>query len=390
MFMGKFIITESEKNYIKSLYSKFLFEQESNDGRLRIDFGADFQQGKYDVKSLNVNDVYKKLEPLKKFYTDNDGGDIKLYIESSESNSTPPPGMKDGDLSKNRLQTIKSVITTWLNTSIPNWKENSQIEEYIVKPEERQEKYVKGVDKATDPKYLADQYVYLEVGVDKTLKPLQSKTPTLPKKGYNYIRPGVQIEPFGNSDITLECGEVYLTKGDGIKADADKNFVGFDRTIDIGNGQGTIDMTLDPMSIPDRFIVYNATNNQPILDTQWMGFINDRHIYELNKLKTSYPKSTAFNVLDFTGLKGKGKFTTKQGIYDGGATGIVKKTGYDYDNSEVVKGLRRTKGEPQTFKIQKTNDLTKLRLVVYSPLEETMFRIKLSCLASNTESLAKS
>lgn len=90
MFMGKFIITESEKNYIKSLYSKFLFEQESNDGRLRIDFGADFQQGKYDVKSLNVNDVYKKLEPLKKFYTDNDGGDIKLYIESSESNSTPP------------------------------------------------------------------------------------------------------------------------------------------------------------------------------------------------------------------------------------------------------------------------------------------------------------
>lgn len=389
MFMGKFIITESEKNYIKSLYSKFLFEQESNDGRLRIDFGADFQQGKYDVKSLNVNDVYKKLEPLKKFYTDNDGGDIKLYIESSESNSTPPPGMKDGDLSKNRLQTIKSVITTWLNTSIPNWKENSQIEEYIVKPEERQEKYVKGVDKATDPKYLADQYVYLEVGVDKTLKPLQSKTPTLPKKGYNYIQPGVQIEPFGNSDITLECGEVYLTKGDGIKADKSKDFVGFDRTIDIGNGQGTIDMTLDPMSIPDRFIVYNAANNQPILDTQWMGFINDRHIYELKKLKISHPNSPAFNVLDFTGLKGKGKYNSVN--TSGIVSGYIGKTvGYDYDNPEVVKGLRRTKGEPQTFKIQKTNDLTKLRLVVYSPLEETMFRIKLSCLASNTESLAKS
>jgi hypothetical protein len=389
MFMGKFIITESEKNYIKSLYSKFLFEQESNDGRLRIDFGADFQQGKYDVKSLNVNDVYKKLEPLKKFYTDNDGGDIKLYIESSESNSTPPPGMKDGDLSKNRLQTIKSVITTWLNTSIPNWKENSQIEEYIVKPEERQEKYVKGVDKATDPKYLADQYVYLEVGVDKTLKPLQTKTPTLPKKGYNYIQPGVQIEPFGNSDITLECGEVYLTKGDGVKADKSKDFVGFDRTIDIGNGQGTIDMTLDPMSIPDRFIVYNAANNQPILDTQWMGFINDRHIYELKKLKISHPNSSAFNVLDFTGLKGKGKYNSVN--TSGIVSGYIGKTvGYDYDNPEVVKGLRRTKGEPQTFKIQKTNDLTKLRLVVYSPLEETMFRIKLSCLASNTESLAKS
>ena len=389
MFMGKFIITESEKNYIKSLYSKFLFEQESNDGRLRIDFGADFQQGKYDVKSLNVNDVYKKLEPLKKFYTDNDGGDIKLYIESSESNSTPPPGMKDGDLSKNRLQTIKSVITTWLNTSIPNWKENSQIEEYIVKPEERQEKYVKGVDKATDPKYLADQYVYLEVGVDNTLKPLQSKTPTLPKKGYNYIQPGVQIEPFGNSDITLECGEVYLTKGDGVKADKSKDFVGFDRTIDIGNGQGTIDMTLDPMSIPDRFIVYNAANNQPILDTQWMGFINDRHIYELKKLKISHPNSSAFNVLDFTGLKGKGKYNSVN--TSGIVSGYIGKTvGYDYDNPEVVKGLRRTKGEPQTFKIQKTNDLTKLRLVVYSPLEETMFRIKLSCLASNTESLTKS
>jgi hypothetical protein len=389
MFMGKFIITESEKNYIKSLYSKFLFEQESNDGRLRIDFGADFQQGKYDVKSLNVNDVYKKLEPLKKFYTDNDGGDIKLYIESSESNSTPPPGMKDGDLSKNRLQTIKSVITTWLNTSIPNWNENSQIEEYIVKPEERQEKYVKGVDKATDPKYLADQYVYLEVGVDKTLKPLQSKTPTLPKKGYNYIQPGVQIEPFGNSDITLECGEVYLTKGDGIKADKSKDFVGFDRTIDIGNGQGTIDMTLDPMSIPDRFIVYNAANNQPILDTQWMGFINDRHIYELKKLKILHPNSSAFNVLDFTGLKGKGKYNSVN--TSGIVSGYIGKTvGYDYDNPEVVKGLRRTKGDPQTFKIQKTNDLTKLRLVVYSPLEETMFRIKLSCLASNTESLAKS
>jgi hypothetical protein len=297
--------------------------------------------------------------------------------------------MKDGDLSKNRLQTIKSVITTWLNTSIPNWNENSQIEEYIVKPEERQEKYVKGVDKATDPKYLADQYVYLEVGVDKTLKPLQSKTPTLPKKGYNYIQPGVQIEPFGNSDITLECGEVYLTKGDGIKADKSKDFVGFDRTIDIGNGQGTIDMTLDPMSIPDRFIVYNAANNQPILDTQWMGFINDRHIYELKKLKILHPNSSAFNVLDFTGLKGKGKYNSVN--TSGIVSGYIGKTvGYDYDNPEVVKGLRRTKGDPQTFKIQKTNDLTKLRLVVYSPLEETMFRIKLSCLASNTESLAKS
>jgi hypothetical protein len=387
--MGKFIITESEKIYIRGLYSEFLFEQEMNDGRLRIDFGADFQQGKYDVKSLNVNDVYKKLEPLKKFYIDNEGGDIKLYIESSESNSTPPPGMRDGDLSKNRLQTIKSLIISWLDTNIPNWKENSQIEEYIVKPEERQEKYVKGVDKAMDSKYLADQYVYLEVGVDTTLKPLQSKTPILPKKGYNYIQPGIQIEPFGKSEITLECGEVYLTKGDGIKADESKDFVGFDRIIDIGNGEGTIDMTLDPLSIPDRFIVYNAANNQPILDTQWMGFINDRHIYELKKLKISHPNSPAFNVLDFTGLKGKGKFKTKEGIYDGGATGIVKKTGYDYDNPQVVKGLRRTKGEPQTFKIQKTNDLTKLRLVVYSPLEETMFRIKLSCLTTNNSLVNK-
>ena len=390
--MGKLIISENELRYIKNLYNGLLFEQAENDGRLRIDFGADFQQGKYDVKSLNVTEVYKKLEPLKKFFSDNEGGDIKLYIESSESNSTPPPGMKDGDLSKYRLQTIKSVIEGWLNKSIPNWKDNATIEEYIVKPEERQEKYTRGVDKATDPKYLADQYVYMEVGVDKTLKPLQSKTPTLPKKGYGYIKPGTQIDPFGKDEITLECNEFYLTKGDGVKAGPEQKFIGFDRTISIGEGSGSLDLTLDPLSIPDRFVVYNAANNQPILDTQWMGFINNRHIYELKKLKDKYKDVPAFNVLDFTGLKGKGEYKVvnvnrpkSDGALGGGFTRDV---GYEYDNPQVVKGLRRTKGEPQTFKIQKTNDLTKLRIIVYSPLEETMFKVKISCLSNEPEAVA--
>jgi hypothetical protein len=390
--MGKLIISENELRYIKNLYNGLLFEQAENDGRLRIDFGADFQQGKYDVKSLNVTEVYKKLEPLKKFFSDNEGGDIKLYIESSESNSTPPPGMKDGDLSKYRLQTIKSVVEGWLNKSIPDWKNNATIEEYIVKPEERQEKYTRGVDKATDPKYLEDQYVYMEVGVDKTLKPLQSKTPTLPKKGYGYIKPGTQIDPFGKDEITLECNEFYLTKGDGVKAGPEQKFIGFDRTISIGEGSGSLDLTLDPLSIPDRFVVYNAANNQPILDTQWMGFINNRHIYELKKLKDKYKDVPAFNVLDFTGLKGKGEYKVvnvnrpkSDGALGGGFTRDV---GYEYDNPQVVKGLRRTKGEPQTFKIQKTNDLTKLRIIVYSPLEETMFKVKISCLSNEPEAVA--
>ncbi len=390
--MGKLIISENELRHIKNLYNGLLFEQAENDGRLRIDFGADFQQGKYDVKSLNVTEVYKKLEPLKKFFSDNEGGDIKLYIESSESNSTPPPGMKDGDLSKYRLQTIKSIVEGWLNKSIPDWKNNATIEEYIVKPEERQEKYTRGVDKATDPKYLADQYVYMEVGVDKTLKPLQSKTPTLPKKGYGYIKPGTQIEPFGKDEITLECNEFYLTKGDGVKAGPEQKFIGFDRTISIGEGSGSLDLTLDPLSIPDRFVVYNAANNQPILDTLWMGFINDRHIYELKKLKDNYKDAPAFNVLDFTGLKGKGEYKVvnvnrpkSDGALGGGFTRDV---GYEYDNPQVVKGLRRTKGEPQTFKIQKTNDLTKLRIIVYSPLEETMFKVKISCLSNEPEAVA--
>jgi len=394
--MGKLIISENELRYIKNLYNGLLFEQAENDGRLRIDFGADFQQGKYDVKSLNVTEVYKKLEPLKKFFSDNEGGDIKLYIESSESNSTPPPGMKDGDLSKYRLQTIKSVVEGWLNKSIPKWKDNAIIEEYIVKPEERQEKYTRGVDKATDPKYLEDQYVYMEVGVDKTLKPLQSKTPTLPKKGYGYIKPGTKIEPFGNDEITLECNEVYLTKGDGVKSGPEQKFIGFDRTINIGEGSGSLDLTLDPLSIPDRFVVYNATNNQPILDTLWMGFINDRHIYELKKLKDNYKDAPAFNVLDFTGLKGRGKYKVKSANKVVNATqksagllgmGVALDTGYDYDNPEIVKGVRKTKGEPQTFKIQKTNDLTKLRIIVYSPLEETMFKVKISCLSNEPEAV---
>ena len=389
--MGKLIISENELKHIKNLYNGLLFEQAENDGRLRIDFGADFQQGKYDVKSLNVTEVYKKLEPLKKFFSDNEGGDIKLYIESSESNSTPPLGMKDGDLSKYRLQTIKSVVEGWLNKVIPNWKDNATIEEYIVKPEERQEKYTKGVDKATDPKYLEDQYVYMEVGVDKTLKPLQSKTPTLPKKGYGYIKPGTQIEPFGKDEITLECNEVYLTKGDGVKSGPEQKFIGFDRTINIGEGSGSLDLTLDPLSIPDRFVVYNATNNQPILDTLWMGNINSRQIYELKKLQDRYKDYLAFNVLDFTGLKGKGKYNQVKydnpGRYQDGSGGFETHTYYEYDNPNIVKGLRRTKGEPQTFKIQKTKDLTKLRIIVYSPLEETMFRVKLSCLTNEPEAV---
>jgi hypothetical protein len=119
-----------------------------------------------------------------------------------------------------------------------------------------------------------------------------------------------------------------------------------------------------------------------------MGFINDRHIYELKKLKDKYKDAPAFNVLDFKGLKGKGQYKVinynRQQLM---GFGYARDVGYDYDNPEIVKGVRKTKGEPQTFKIQKTNDLTKLRIIVYSPLEETMFKVKISCLSNEPEAV---
>ena len=374
MFMGKFIITESEKNYIKSLYSKFLFEQESNDGRLRIDFGADFQQGKYDVKSLNVNDVYKKLEPLKKFYTDNDGGDIKLYIESSESNSTPPPGMKDGDLSKNRLQTIKSVITTWLNTSIPNWNENSQIEEYIVKPEERQEKYVKGVDKATDPKYLADQYVYLEVGVDNALKPLQTKTRTLPNKGgrgFDYVPQGNKISNFGGDILRLDCNSSYEVTGGGVEV-GKPPFIGFDRKIDVSEYNKNLEIYFNSLRIPDRFIITNAESNTVLLDTGYMGSPNWVEFVQFVNLAQKYQNQNAFNGVNVGDIRINQDYGQQ---LQGSLRNLL-----NAKNPKTIKFDNNTSDDHEIgFNISNLSGVKTVRLVAYSPLKNTLFKLKLSC-----------
>ena len=365
--MGKLIISENELRHIKNLYNGLLFEQTENDGRLRIDFGADFQQGKYDVKSLNVTEVYKKLEPLKKFFSDNEGGDIKLYIESSESNSTPPPGMKDGDLSKYRLQTIKSVVEGWLNKSIPDWKNNATIEEYIVKPEERQEKYTRGVDKATDPKYLADQYVYMEVSVDQTLKPLQPKTTKLPTpKERNYIPPGTKIENFGGDIITLECDNTYEVTGKGAQV-GDPPFIGFQRKINVRD-YDSLTVSFNSLRIPDRFIITDLFNNV-LLDTGFIGSPNNQEVFQFHNLLIKHPNQTAFKGVNFGNLKpvkDLGNLTKFFSYVNTMSKGSVK---FDTNYEDHV----------TSFNISSLKNVSTIILTSYSPLKNTLFTLKFNC-----------
>jgi len=82
-----------------------------------------FNQGKYELSKtgkVKINDMLTDILIFLK--TVKDDYDIRVKISASESPSTPPKGMKYGDLSKLRAKTATSSIKQYFNNNLNNPK----------------------------------------------------------------------------------------------------------------------------------------------------------------------------------------------------------------------------------------------------------------------------
>ena len=162
---NRFVVTEEEKKNILSLYETFkpinvIKEQNvspTNTGLKEIDvvkfplLGA-FGKGVYEFNDKSASAV--QFKTLLQNYLNNPGNKgatINVGLISGESLTTPPKGMKVGDLARLRAESVQNFI----KNSFPTIKFifTKPIIKIGTKP------YRQGVDNPDDPKYLLEQFV---------------------------------------------------------------------------------------------------------------------------------------------------------------------------------------------------------------------------------------
>jgi hypothetical protein len=206
----------------------------------------------------------------------------------------------------------------------------------------------------------------MEVGVDKTLKPLQSKTPRLTTKGRNYIPPGTKIENFGEDIITLECNNTYEVTGKGAQV-GDPPFIGFQRKINVRD-YDSLTVSFNSLRIPDRFIVTDLFNNV-LLDTGFIGSPNNQEVFQFHNLLIKHPNQTAFKGVNFGNLKpvkDLGSLPKFFSYVNTMSKGSVK---FDTNYEDHV----------TSFNISSLKNVSTIILTSYSPLKNTLFTLKFNC-----------
>lgn len=161
----RFVVTEEEKKNILSLYETFkpinvIKEQTvsptntglKDTGVIVFPFGGVYDKGLYQVNENSKAAVeFKTL--MQKYLNSpgNKGATINVSLISSESLTTPPKGMKVGDLARLRAESAQNFI----KNSFPS------VAFIFVKPIIKigTTPYRQGVDNPDDPKYKLEQFV---------------------------------------------------------------------------------------------------------------------------------------------------------------------------------------------------------------------------------------
>ncbi len=105
---------------------------------------------------------------VKQFFDQYEEDKISIFIRSSESQVTPPPGVKIGELARLRSSNIKERL---LNTDLLNQNITTSSE---VGPTP----YVRGVDDPNDPKFNKEQFTQIQVVVEGTIETQEESDPT--------------------------------------------------------------------------------------------------------------------------------------------------------------------------------------------------------------------
>ena len=172
-----------------------------------LDFSETFKIGATSLQ--NSEAIKEKLAGLKKWADQNKGTNYKITIVAGESNVTNPAGYEQkGSLAKARAEMIKQLVGQVVTGPID------------VKVIKGTEKYVKGKDRADDPKYTKEQFIRIDISVEAddlcSFKPNQGG------------RQGIEKD----------------------------HFITFNKVV---SGEGTV--TITPGQIPDRLVILDANGN---------------------------------------------------------------------------------------------------------------------------------
>jgi len=172
------------------------------------DFSQTFKSGAISLQ--NSEGIKEKITQLKKWADDNKGTNYKVTIVAGESNVTNPAGYEQkGSLAQARAEMIKQLVGQVLTGPID------------VKVVKGTEKYVKGKDKADDPKYSKEQFIRIDISVEAD-----------------------DLCSFQPKEKDIKQGE------------ARTQFVTFNKVV---SGEGTV--TITPGRVPDRLVILDGNGN---------------------------------------------------------------------------------------------------------------------------------
>jgi hypothetical protein len=221
-------IASALSNYSPETYKAINTELNTSSLKDKVVNSTDFSQTfKSGATSLQNSEAIKeKLTKLKKWADNNKGTNYKVTIVAGESNVTNPAGYEQkGSLAQARAEMIKQLVGQVFSGPVD------------IKVVKGTEKYVKGKDKADDPKYTKEQFIRIDISVE------------------------------ADDLCSFQPKEKDIKQGDAVS-----HYITFDKVV---SGEGHV--TITPGKIPDRLVILDANGNV----TQDTGFITTT--------KSSYP-----------------------------------------------------------------------------------------------------
>ena len=301
-----------------------------------LDFSETFKSGATSLQ--NSEAIKEKIAGLKKWADDNKGTNYKITIVAGESNVTNPAGYEQkGSLAKARAEMIKQLVGQVVTGPID------------VKVVKGTEKYVKGKDKADDPKYTKEQFIRIDISVEAD-----------------------DLCSFQPKEKDIKQGE------------ARTQFVTFNKVV---SGEG--DVTISPGQIPDRLVILDGNGNVKG-DTGYVTTERSKHRDWTYTPKYVYELTKAAQDGSQKGLQGVEKITAN--TYDELLSKLQSTNSPDMKHEEVGPYLNllrnMIKKGTREFVIYKNMGSGKVafndskgdvRAVVYSPVGKTGYDLVGKC-----------
>ena len=366
-------LSPEDKSEIKTLVVDKEVKQDDNVASyidstksVTVNISNEFKSGAYKIDQSKFDEIFGKLDPIKKFIQSNKGSDLIITIESSESrvpnrDIETKEKLSEGELANRRFNTAKEIIENFL-----------------------QKQNIENVSIVKDIKVGGPEYKNDDVNQEKY-------------KDHQYIKITISINACQTCEQTSKlCNFEYDTNGK--KAVAQDSYVGANFDFNVDDVQTKGDLVLEPGSIPDRAVIY--VDGVQTADT---GYFSDEphqyknfkyvpaYVLSLTKMKMENPNIDATQNMDIVNVKSVEELKNLMQVnmnYD-----VMKdKANLSEVNApykELIKMVENAgdkgldvviyKTTPQVIQYDVDGTDKKVEVKVYSPVEKTQFKVHTKC-----------